>query len=200
MPNEGNNIPTGTAAGLLEFLDWLVEKGYGTSAALGPWKSASSRVFEMVEPTEDVGSIDVRSIDVADYLERFGNKAIGTKLKQESVVSYGQRFEKAVAAYLEYLDHKKLPAIRRVGTRMRPKAEPTPIKKNGNGNGHTVGPEAEVSSLIDYPFPLRSGQVAYLKLPMRLDKADAERLGTFVRTLAFEPVLELTATTGEESA
>jgi hypothetical protein len=54
--------------------------------------------------------------------------------------------------------------------------------------------------LIDYPFPLRSGQVAYLKLPMRLDKADAERLGTFVRTLAFEPVLELTATTGEESA
>jgi hypothetical protein len=83
---------------------------------------------------------------------------------------------------------------------MRPKAEPTPIKKNGNGNGHTVGPEAEVSSLIDYPFPLRSGQVAYLKLPMRLDKADAERLGTFVRTLAFEPVLELTATTGEESA
>jgi hypothetical protein len=176
-----------------------VEKGYGTSAALGPWKSASSRVFEMVEPTEALGSIDVRSLDVADYLERFGNRAIGTKLKQESVVSYGQRFEKAVAAYLEYLDHKKLPTIRRVGTRTRPKAEPTPIKKNGNGNGHTVAPDVEVSSLIDYPFPLRSGQVAHLRLPMRLDRADAERLGTFVRTLAFEPVLELTATTGEES-
>ena len=194
MPDEGNNIPTGTAAGLIEFLDWLVEKGYGTSAAVGPWKSASSRVFEMVEQSKDFDTLDVRALDVTDYIERFSTKAIGSKLKHESVVSYGQRFEKAVTAYREYLDEKKLPAIRRVGTRTRSKVE----AKNGNGHG-THAPEVEVSSLIDYPFPLRSGQVAHLRLPMRLDKADAERLGTFVRTLAFEPVLELTTTTGEES-
>jgi hypothetical protein len=55
-----------------------------------------------------------------------------------------------------------------------------------------------MSSLIDDPFPLRSGQIAHLRLPMKLEKADAERLGTFIRTLTFEPVLELTAASPEE--
>jgi hypothetical protein len=197
--SDQNKIPTGTTAGLTEFLDWLVEKGYGTSAAITPWKSAANRIFTVVEQGKEFDSLDVRSIDVADYLERFSTLALGTSLKRESVVTYGTRFEKAVTAYREYLEHKRLPSIRRVGTRSRPKAattEAAAAKTNGNGNGNGHG-TSEVSSLIDYPFPLRSGQIAHLRLPMKLDKTDADRLGTFIRTLAFEPMLELATSTEE---
>jgi hypothetical protein len=45
--------------------------------------------------------------------------------------------------------------------------------------------------MIEYPFPLRNGQVGMVRLPMRLEKTDAERLASFVRTLVFEPQLEL---------
>jgi hypothetical protein len=47
---------------------------------------------------------------------------------------------------------------------------PTPANGNGmkaNGNGETHAPDVS-GSLIDYPFPLRSGQMAHLRLPMKL--------------------------------
>jgi hypothetical protein len=56
---------------------------------------------------------------------------------------------------------------------------------------------ASSASLIDYPFSLRSGQVAHLRLPMKLEKVDADRLGAFIRTLVFEPQLEIPAHTEE---
>jgi hypothetical protein len=204
--SDQNKIPTGTAEGLMEFLDFIVEKGYATSAAITPWKSAATRVFTLVEKGKDFSQLDVRELDLEDYVERWGTLALGTSLKRESVVTYGTRFEKAVTAYREYLEHKRLPSIRRVGTRPRAKAKPAaaPATKtaNGNasgGNGHSA-PEVEISSLIDYPFPLRTGQIAHLRLPTKLERADAERLGAFIRTLAFEPMLELTTTTtGEDS-
>lgn len=204
--SEQNKIPTGTTEGLMEFLDFLVEKGYATNAAISPWKSAATRVFTVVEKGKDFTSLDVRSLDMADYLDRWSNLALGTSLKRESVATYGTRFEKALTAYLEYLEHKRLPSIRRVGVRTRPKpaattqpaaAKTTNGNGNGNGNGHS---ETEVSSLIDYPFPLRSGQIAHLRLPIKLEKADADRLGAFIRTLAFEPLLGLTAGEQKEAS
>lgn len=56
------------------------------------------------------------------------------------------------------------------------------------------------SQLIDYPFPLVSGTLAYLRLPRRLEKADADRLGAFIRTLVLEPQRELAERAGFEGA
>ena len=200
MSTEQNKIPTGTVEGLMEFLDFLIEKGYGTSSAITPWKSAANRVFEVVEQGKVFDSVDVRSLDMADYVSRFRTLALGTKLKQESAVAYVNRFEKAITAYRDYLDNQRLPSMRRVGTRSRSQAaasEPA-SPTNGNGNGNGVSAET-VPSLVDYPFPLRSGQMTLLRLPVKLEKADAERLATFIRTLAFEPVLELTAGSGDDA-
>lgn len=44
---------------------------------------------------------------------------------------------------------------------------------------------------LDYPFPLQTGQIANLRLPVRITKADAERMAAFIRTLAFEPELQI---------
>ena len=53
---------------------------------------------------------------------------------------------------------------------------------------------------MTYPFPLRSGQLAFVQLPLRMEKEDAKRLAAFVRTLVFAPQRELAAPeeTGED--
>jgi hypothetical protein len=201
MSDKENRIPTGTAAGLLDFLDFLVAKGYATGAAVTPWKSATSRVFKVVEKGKEFGAIDVRSLNEAEYLGRFATLAKG-ELKEESIAAYRKRFERAVLAYRDYLENSRVPSSRRRG-RVKAAADPAPSTSaanatpgDANGNG---APKVDVSSLIDFPFPLRSGQIVQLRLPTRLEKADAERIAAFVRTLAFDPMLELPAP-AEEAA
>jgi hypothetical protein len=45
--------------------------------------------------------------------------------------------------------------------------------------------------LTDYPFPLKSGQMAHLHLPSPLHKEDADRLTQFLRALVFEQPQQL---------
>jgi hypothetical protein len=47
------------------------------------------------------------------------------------------------------------------------------------------------SSLIAYPFPLKSGQMAQLNLPTQLDREDADRLTHFIRALVLEQPAQL---------
>ncbi len=43
---------------------------------------------------------------------------------------------------------------------------------------------------IVYPFPLREGQLAYLKLPCDLKDEEVKRIETFLRTLIVEQIQE----------
>jgi hypothetical protein len=43
-----------------------------------------------------------------------------------------------------------------------------------------------MASFVAYPFPLRSGEIARLHLPPRLDADDAERLTAFIRALVVQ--------------
>ena len=197
--NSTTTIATGTVDGLLAFLDYLVDKGYAKHSAVHPLKVASRIVFSKMEG-EEYGAFDLRTFDADEYLDRFQNRVVGD-YKQESLTSYRQRLKKAVSAYRDYLATGNVSAIRSSGSRgPRKNAEPTsatrdrPQRRTANG-GETPAPDV-TASLIDYPFPLRSGQVAHLRLPMKLDKTDADRLGSFLRTLVFEPQLELPAETG----
>jgi hypothetical protein len=104
MP-EGTNgslaIQSGTAEGLLQFLDWVVAKGYGPATAAGPQKSAVKQVLTVTEG-DDFGSLDIRSLDLDDLLSRFEVRALGD-LKAESIGAYRNRFTRAVEAYREFL-------------------------------------------------------------------------------------------------
>jgi hypothetical protein len=52
--------------------------------------------------------------------------------------------------------------------------------------------------MVDYPFPLRSGQIAHVRLPARVEREDAERMSASLRTLVIDPRRELPP--GEEEA
>ncbi len=181
----------------MEFLDFMVAKGYGTSSSIDPWKSASKQVFSTVEG-EGFESFDVRSFDVDEYLTRFENMSIG-KYSAESLRAYRGRFRKAVDAYRSYLaDPNWRPPPPRRSTRSAP--EGSEAKGQGKKRGSAKGsdlvaaapPASPLSdSLIAYPFPLKSGQMARLHLPTQLDREDAERLTHFIRALVFEQPVQI---------
>lgn len=188
--NGGSKIGVGTADGLMEFFDFLVAKGYATPAAVRPLKSATRQILSTVDG-DDFGSVDVRNLDPDAYLDRFETMMVG-QYKQESLIQYRNRFKRGLAAYLAYLSDKHIPAFggparKRRGDRPSPKSEPV----GSTGATSAPIPPSAAERLIDYPFPLRSGQIAILRLPVGLDKTDAERMGAFIRTLVLDPQREL---------
>jgi len=188
-------IASGTADGLVAFGDYLEEKGYASRAAVGPWKSAARQVFQTVEG-DGWGSTDVQGLDLDEYIARFATMRRGD-LKAESVDSYRSRVRRLLQAYLDYLEDGRPPQFRR-GMNRRPKPEakdPTPPRSDGSTSrrGQDIASTSGQEPLVDYPFPLRSGQMAYLRLPRRVEKGDAERIASFVRSLVFEPIAELVA-------
>ncbi len=46
------------------------------------------------------------------------------------------------------------------------------------------------TDLVQYPFPLRAGVMAYLSLPRDLQRGEAQRIAAFVASLAIDPVAE----------
>lgn len=188
--NGGTKIGTGTAEGLMEFFDFLVAKGYATPAAVTPLKSASRQILSTVDG-DDFGRLDVRGLDAEAHLDRFENMVVG-QYKHESLVQYRNRFKRGLAAYLAYLNDKQIPSFG--GSARKRTGERTGTKPS---TGRTTPPPpapmptSTAERLIDYPFPLRSGQIAILRLPVGLGKTDAERMGAFIRTLVLDPEREL---------
>lgn len=189
MSSNGSNvIQSGTAEGLLDFLDYVVVKGYAPTSAANAQKSAARQVLSMVEG-ENFGSLDVKGIDVDDLLSRFDVKARG-QLKAESIVSYKNRAGRAIEVYREFLETGKPPSYRTVTKR---KAATAPKASGSTPATENVAPEVSAIPLpsadrmVDYPFPLKAGGMAHLRLPLRLEREDAERLGAFLRTLVLEP-------------
>lgn len=192
-------IRQGTGQGLIEFIDYLIDKGYAPPAAGNNWKGATKNVLNITEG-EGWETFGLQELDVDEYLGRFAVKARG-QIKEESVRAYRSRFTAAVDAYRGFLNDEnwKPPTFAAGRKRNKPPAQEdngerqatvTPIT-NGNGNGRG-------QTLIDYPFPLRSGEIAHFRLPVKLEKDDAERMAVFIRTLVFEPRRELPP--GEEAA
>jgi hypothetical protein len=197
-PEKGGPVGSGTVAGLMAFSDYLIDKGIGTPSAVTPLKSAARQVFETVEGTDDIEGIDVRSLDIDDYLDRFQVKAISSgRYKPESIAAYRKRFTRLVEYYLNYLTSGAVPklGVRSTATaRRRQSADDR--RAVASAEPIVAAPHeaaADGPGMISYPFPLESGGLANLRLPVRLSRTDAERLSAFIRTLVFEPQKQLTA-------
>jgi hypothetical protein len=188
-------IQSGTAEGLIEFLDYVVAKGYGPATAAGPQKSAVRQVMTVTEG-ENFGSFDIRNGDVDDLLQRFEVRARGD-LKAESIHSYKSRFMRAVESYRKFLDTGTPPKYRQTTRRSassdgvnRRKAAPPPAAAAPTPSAAGAPPGER---MVDYPFPLRSGGLANFRLPVNLDRADAERMAHFLRALVSDQPKQLSA-------
>lgn len=190
------NIGLGNAAGLVEYLDTIIEKGRATSGAIIPLKTAFRQVMEAVDG-KDWTQKQVTDIDVEDYLTRFGNLTRG-RYSDGSLVTYKSRVNKAVGWYLKFMEQPgwmpSVPTRAPRGASNGPKPAPkdqTPTTpsltvkeqaKNPQGGDATIPP----GDLMTYPFPLSNGQMATLKLPFALEESDAKRLERFIDSLVLK--------------
>ena len=202
--NGSSSIQDGNGEGLLQFLDYVVAKGYGPATAVGPWRSAVKQVVAAVDRTDDIGAIDIRALDVESILIGSDDRAGRVQGRVDPGLSEAVRTGGGGISRLHR--HREAPNVPGgVAASKNGEAASGPryhgvcgtaSAARGDGLAPVDGPSRE--RMIDYPFPLRSGSVATLRLPARLEKADAERLASFMRTLVFEPVLELTMGSSKE--
>jgi hypothetical protein len=192
-----SRIQSKTTAGLFEFCDYMVNKGYATSGAMEPWKTAARKILSAVDP-EGYEAIDLSTADLDDIQSRFETLTL-SDYKHESQVTYGKRLKNAVTAYLSWVETGKPPQLRRAKQPASPKSD----SKGSAKSTATLKVAAEDNvdgQLVKFPFPMTDGTLAELRLPARLAKQDAERLATFVRTLPIEPQRQLPQRAGEAEA
>lgn len=195
----GSVMQDRTVEGLLAYCDWLVDKGYATVAQVDPWRTAARKVFETVEG-ENYIALDISGVDLADYLGRFQTLA-GSQYKSESIVTYGRRLRNAIDAHEHYLSTGHPPTFRRGGSSPKTDSSTKPkaakVARTAKAPTQTSGIAG--AGFIDFPFPLRGGQMATLRLPTRLDKGDVDRLCAFLRTLQGEEQAQIPRRTGDSS-
>jgi hypothetical protein len=176
-----NSPAEGTGAALVHHWDWAAKKGLMNPNTARSLRAASSQVLGVLEGGD---SLDVRSLDVEDTLNRFVNLRKKDFVPQ-SLEAYKQRFRNAVSLYLSYLDDPAgwRPALRE---RSAPSEKRRPAKEGSARSEpeELVGDRGGV--MITYPFPLRAGQVARLTLPPDLTMAEVRRLTAYMSLLAID--------------
>ena len=96
-----NVIDTGTAGGLLAFCDYLMKLDHASCAVVHPWRYAVRQVLTRVHG-DDFEEIDVRTIDVDEYMQRFARIPRDPQ-EPDRRYAYHERFPQAIEAYRAYL-------------------------------------------------------------------------------------------------
>jgi hypothetical protein len=170
---------------LVDHWKWAADKGEMNANTAAALKAACTQVLGVLDGWE---SLDVRAMDVQDVCRRFQNKR-NKDFKPKSLETYKQRFEKAVKLFLAYADNPsgwKAPSQERAPRRERKVSS----QENGDAAAASSAERAPApgsgSGLVDYPFPLREGRFAYLRLPADLRVAEVKRLSAYLGTLAID--------------
>lgn len=183
------DTPDGTAAGLLSFLDWTIERNELVPVTASSYRTAARRVLE----TEgDPALIDLRKLDVDELLRRFANRTRGD-FKEQSLATYEQRFRNALAMYLTYLEGGDWRPAKRA-SRSSDKRRPTPVKgpqrAASSGSNDEGSPAARPTrahgapAMITFPLPIRAGVRGQLVVPEDLTAQEAQRISQVVAALA----------------
>src|SRR5713226_4502760 len=167
-----------SARSLVDHWTWAADKGVMNRNTAAGLRSACTRVLE-VNGT-DWDKTDISSLDVEAQLIRFQNLR-KRDFRPQVLEVYKQRFRKALASYLDYLQN---PGAWKPATQERPAAsqrtdrsprrQPTTTPVSAGTPTHRAGADE-----VEYPFPLRPGVMARLILPSNLTQEDVKRLNAF---------------------
>jgi hypothetical protein len=167
----------------IDHWSWASEKGLMNKNTAAGLKAACGQVLSVLDHWEEV---DIKKLDVEDTLTRFQN----LKKKQFTpavLETYKRRFRNAINSYVAYLDDPGGWKPRSVDRSAAPE-KATGSDRPSDGS-RLIRHEMPQANLVEYPFPLREGQIARLILPRDLKVIEVKRLTAFMSTLAidFEP-------------
>lgn len=169
---------------LVEHWKWAADKGLMNPNTANGLRAACSQVLSVADGWE---TLDMRTVDVDDLCRRFQIKR-NKDFKPPSLEAYKRRFAQAVQLFLEYA---KDPSAWKAPSQDRSARKEKKLSSSANGEtpspaGERLVPSAVMSGLVDYPFPLREGRLAYLRLPSDLKMAEVKRLVAYLNTLAVD--------------
>jgi hypothetical protein len=171
---------------LVDFWKWAGDKGLvNQNTAIGK-RAACTQVLGALDDWE---TLDVSKLNIDDVFRRFVNKR-SKDFKPKSLGTYKSRFTQALGDFLAYRKDPQSwkPSAERATPTTARKEKGSAAAKGGN-NGTRETPDAPPAvpgraGLVEYPFPLREGRFAYLRLPPDLKMADVRRLTAYLNTLA----------------
>ena len=199
-----NDMNSRTVEGLLAFWDYLKEKHFLGTDTVGSWKTAITKVFEGVDG-EDYLAVDLASVDMEAHLRRF-QVAEGRKYNPDTITIYGRRIRNAIDAQQHYIETGQVPTFKTGGTKSQnggTKSQnggtASKAKRSTGTKAVATEPNPPSGDLIEFPFPLRTGQMARFHLPAQgLHPKDVDRASAFLRSLQFEEQKQIPERTGEE--
>src|SRR5438552_3875013 len=170
-----------TGKALLEHWTWAGGRGLMNKNTAAGLRAACSQVLSVLEDGE---AVDIKTLDIDQALTRFQN------LKKKDFLpavleTYKRRFRLAVASYLAYLNDP--------GGWKPENRERSTEKANGKGKGSTPAPEVrpvphekQNTNMVEYPYPIREGQIARFILPRDLKTSEVKRVSAFLATLTVD--------------
>jgi hypothetical protein len=194
------DLGSGTAKGLIHYLNSLVDKGRSRAGVVTPLKTALVKVLEKTEGDE-WEKVDVTKLDVADAIARFKNLTLGV-YTDASYRAYELRVMRAIKWYKKFLENPGWFPKESASRNIKP--------ENSNGKkketvdtkaqkAHTVPRQTPEQSghqpsrgelpkidAIAYPFPLSNGETARVYMPNGVTKSDIKRLSLFLEALVID--------------
>jgi len=177
---------------LLDFWKRVGDTGQVNPNTASSYRGACALVLGVLEGWQ---TTDIKSLDPEELFRRFVNKN-NTKFKPGSLQSYSRRWPTAFRSFLEYakdpLSWKPPvstapPATKKEKAGVDSAAIPPAVFAQSESVTAARGwSQPSVAGMVEYPFPLRQGRLAYLKLPVDLTTAEVKRLTAFMNTLAIE--------------
>lgn len=166
---------------LLEFLDYLADKGLMARTTVSARKAAVGKVLGILSDEE---ANDVTKLDLNDVMNRF-NHLEGKSYTPGSLSTYLSRVKSAVDDFESYLDN---PLGFRPSVQTRERRKP-----DGKGEGPTtkvphvgverVMPKAPLSSTV-LPIPIRPDITVFVQgLPYDLTEAEAGKIANVIRAM-----------------
>jgi hypothetical protein len=187
--------PRGTGLAFVQHWVWVADKGLMPRATALAIRAAASQILKIESDWE---SLDVRSLNVDGLIGRFRNVS---KVAPGSLATYESRFRSGLSSYLAYLDNpasyqpKGRRPIRNDNPRSRSKTSEISDQAKAHedsGPAATGSLQVEAARLVVYPFQVRRGVFAELKLPADLTIDEARRLGKFIEAAALTGADECT--------
>ncbi len=166
--------------------------GLMSKSSASAMKGASNAILQSMDNWE---KIDIRSLDVKKAMDAFERKR-GGDFAPNSRETYKRRFTQAVKLFLEYADNpqgwKPTQRKRRKKVATAPSRQTRTAKRaprTAAARSASLPATGQAYELVDYPYPLRPGRIAMLRLPSDLQLSEVPRLAAHLRTLAvdFEP-------------
>lgn len=192
-----NDMNSRTVEGLLAFCDYLKEKHFLGADTVGSWKTAITKVFEGVDG-DDYLAADLASVDLDSHLRRF-QVAEGRKYNPDTITIYGRRIRNAIDAQQHYVETGQVPSFKTGGSKGQNGGAASKAKSSTTPKGATKQTPPPAADLIEFPFPLRNGQMARFHLPPQgLHPKDVDRASAFLRSLQLEEQKQIPERTGED--